>query len=42
MKKKTIWCDHCNAHISISGVNGCLRRTCRTKALVEQKDAKAS
>lgn len=33
-KVKAIWCDHCNAEISISGVRSCLRKDCKTKALL--------
>ena len=33
-KIKAIWCDHCNAEISISGVRSCLRQTCQTKELL--------
>jgi len=33
-KPKSIWCDHCNAEISISGVRSCLRQTCKTKDLL--------
>lgn len=33
-KVKVIWCDHCNAEISISGVRFCLRKDCKTKALL--------
>lgn len=28
---KAIWCEHCNAEISLAGVRGCLRKTCQTK-----------
>ena len=31
---KTIWCDHCNAEISLAGVRGCIRQTCKTKELL--------
>jgi hypothetical protein len=37
MTKRTpppIWCDYCNAEISVSGVKSCLRKTCATKALL--------
>ena len=33
-KVKSIWCDHCNADISVSGVRSCLRKTCATKDLL--------
>ena len=33
-KVKAIWCDHCNAEISLSGVRSCLRNDCKTKALL--------
>lgn len=31
---RAIWCDHCNAEISIAGVRSCLRQTCNTKDLL--------
>ena len=31
---KEIWCDHCNTMITISGVRSCLRKDCKTKALL--------
>lgn len=34
LKPALIWCDHCNAEISISGVRSCLRQTCKTKDLL--------
>lgn len=34
VKHPPIWCDHCNAEISISGVRSCLRQTCQTKELL--------
>lgn len=33
-KVKHIWCDHCNAEISVAGVRGCIRKDCKTKALL--------
>lgn len=33
-KIKAIWCDYCNAEISISGVRSCLRKTCKAKDLL--------
>lgn len=33
-KLTQIWCDHCNAEISVSGVRSCLRKDCKTKALL--------
>ena len=33
-KIKAIWCDHCNAEISVAGVRGCIRKDCKTKALL--------
>ena len=33
-KVKAIWCNHCNAEISISGVRSFLRQTCKTKDLL--------
>lgn len=33
-KIKAIWCDHCNAQITISGVRSCIRKTCQTKELL--------
>lgn len=29
-KEQTMWCEHCNAHISFSGIASCLRKTCKT------------
>lgn len=34
-KVKAIWCGHCNAEIRVSGVRGCLRKTCKMKGYVE-------
>ena len=33
-KPKPIWCDYCNAEISVAGVRSCLRKDCKTKALL--------
>ena len=33
-KVPAIWCDHCNAKISVAGVRSCLRQTCKTKDLL--------
>jgi hypothetical protein len=33
-KIKPIWCEHCNAEISVAGVRSCLRKDCKTKALL--------
>ena len=33
-KIKAIWCDHCNAEIMPSGVRSCLRKDCKSKALL--------
>jgi len=33
-KAKPIWCDHCGAHIRPRNVRGCLRKDCKTKALL--------
>jgi hypothetical protein len=35
-KAKPIWCDHCNAEITLSGVRSCLRKTCQTKELLPE------
>ena len=34
IKYPPIWCDHCNAEIMPSGVRSCLRKDCKTKALL--------
>ena len=34
IKHPPIWCEHCNAEISIAGVRSCLRQTCKTKDLL--------
>jgi hypothetical protein len=26
-----IWCDHCNAEITVRGVLGCVRESCKSK-----------
>lgn len=38
MTKKidAIWCDHCNAHILPAGVRGCVRKDCKSKAVLAQ------
>lgn len=33
-KSAPIWCDHCKAEISPAGVRACLRKDCKTKALL--------
>lgn len=33
-KAAPIWCDYCNAMISPRNVRGCLRKDCKTKALL--------
>ena len=33
-KVKAIWCDHCNAEIRVPAVRSCLRKDCKTKALL--------
>lgn len=33
-KHKPIWCDHCNAEIRVPAVRSCLRKDCKTKALL--------
>lgn len=33
-KPAPIWCDHCNADITVAGVKSCIRKTCETKALL--------
>lgn len=37
-KAPPIWCDHCNAAIMPASVKGCLRQTCRTKALLADRE----
>ncbi len=34
IKYPPIWCEHCNAEISVAGVRSCLRKTCKTKDLL--------
>lgn len=33
-KAQMIWCDYCNADISLAGIRGCIRQDCKTKALL--------
>lgn len=33
-KAPPIWCDHCNAEIMPASVRSCLRKDCKTKALL--------
>ncbi len=40
-KGPPIWCDHCGTHITPHNVRGCLRTTCATKALLDERERKA-
>lgn len=33
-----IWCDYCNAGIKPAMVRACLRKTCKTKKVVDRID----
>jgi hypothetical protein len=37
-KPQPMWCDHCNADILPTGIRGCLRKTCATKALLDERE----
>ncbi len=36
-KEPPIWCDHCGCDLSPANVRGCLRKTCATKALLDER-----
>lgn len=36
-----VWCDHCAAEISPSGVRSCMRETCGSKAVLAKREKAA-
>ena len=42
VSNKPIWCEHCGAEIMPKAVKACLRKTCKTKDLLLERDKVAS